>query len=75
MLLNKESTRKVLEYLEFTQLSNFSSAFLINSLVLEYLEFTQLSNWTTADNQRIAVLEYLEFTQLSNHRCQCCYPG
>ena len=35
---------KVLEYLEFTQLSNIKEVLFLNDLVLEYLEFTQLSN-------------------------------
>ena len=34
----------VLEYLEFTQLSNPGNLILLSMQVLEYLEFTQLSN-------------------------------
>ena len=34
----------VLEYLEFTQLSNTATAVKTKFIVLEYLEFTQLSN-------------------------------
>ena len=34
----------VLEYLEFTQLSNSLNALALGLAVLEYLEFTQLSN-------------------------------
>ena len=34
----------VLEYLEFTQLSNTNGIGIVNRVVLEYLEFTQLSN-------------------------------
>ena len=34
----------VLEYLEFTQLSNSSAGWITSRQVLEYLEFTQLSN-------------------------------
>ena len=36
--------RVVLEYLEFTQLSNFTGSQDNLGAVLEYLEFTQLSN-------------------------------
>ena len=35
---------KVLEYLEFTQISNNSCPYSTGILVLEYLEFTQISN-------------------------------
>ena len=35
---------RVLEYLEFTQLSNSMRFSLVTLSVLEYLEFTQLSN-------------------------------
>ena len=56
----------VLEYLEFTQLSNRQLLRLRLFLVLEYLEFTQLSNRQWRHLLRLRVLEYLEFTQLSN---------
>ena len=58
----------VLEYLEFTQLSNRSKRPGLQSWVLEYLEFTQLSNKEAEMKKIILVLEYLEFTQLSNGR-------
>ena len=56
----------VLEYLEFTQLSNFPPLAQSIITVLEYLEFTQLSNTTCQCGADCGVLEYLEFTQLSN---------
>ena len=56
----------VLEYLEFTQLSNQLQLPPVVGPVLEYLEFTQLSNSLNALALGLAVLEYLEFTQLSN---------
>ena len=56
----------VLEYLEFTQLSNCLSFMPLPPFVLEYLEFTQLSNCSRFCSFDIYVLEYLEFTQLSN---------
>ena len=58
--------KKVLEYLEFTQLSNKIGGGYIRYVVLEYLEFTQLSNDLYLASAFSFVLEYLEFTQLSN---------
>ena len=57
---------EVLEYLEFTQLSNCVMLIYICFMVLEYLEFTQLSNEISHERMSDNVLEYLEFTQLSN---------
>ena len=59
---------KVLEYLEFTQLSNPIAFDMDVQIVLEYLEFTQLSNDSQPTWDSVPVLEYLEFTQLSNSR-------
>ena len=59
--------QKVLEYLEFTQLSNQGREGSNPSCVLEYLEFTQLSNGLLTIKSLPVVLEYLEFTQLSNN--------
>ena len=56
----------VLEYLEFTQLSNPMEVPFDFASVLEYLEFTQLSNSPDTEGILGHVLEYLEFTQLSN---------
>ena len=56
----------VLEYLEFTQLSNSVAGRTLGRRVLEYLEFTQLSNIHHCQWNPEWVLEYLEFTQLSN---------
>ena len=57
----------VLEYLEFTQLSNPGGGRSCPDRVLEYLEFTQLSNPPCRFPAMRWVLEYLEFTQLSNN--------
>ena len=56
----------VLEYLEFTQISNDSRITTANTFVLEYLEFTQISNTANVTDLTVTVLEYLQFTQISN---------